>query len=152
MPLTRMLLVSAALIAGAGAVVAQSDPMKERDELMESLWRDGLRPLARMARGEEPYNPDVVEKSYSRMSEITAKLSPLWPPTSVPKNTTERYSSSPKIWENKADFDALLAKMASAIGETRKTAVSGQEGMKAAYQTVDQTCNTCHDRYRIRNR
>jgi cytochrome c556 len=152
MPLSRMPLIAAALVAGFGVALAQGDPVKERNDLMGALWREGLRPVARMARGEEPYNPEIVEKSYSRMSEIAARLPPLWPANSVPKNPTTRYSSSPKIWENKADFDALLAKMTSAIGETRKTAVSGPDGGKAAYQAVDQTCNTCHDRYQVRNR
>jgi cytochrome c556 len=150
--LTRMLLVSAALVAGISAVLAQSDPVKERNDLMASLWREGLRPVARMARGEEPFNREVVEKSYSRMAEITARLPPLWPAGSVPKDPTTRYSSSPKIWENKADFDALLSKMASAVNETRKTATSGLDGAKTAFQTVDQTCTACHDRYQVRNR
>jgi cytochrome c556 len=148
----RMLLVSAALVAGVGAVVAQSDPIKQRNQLMSSLQREVLRPVTRIARGESPFNREVVEKSFDEAFEIARKLPPLWPPDSAPKNPTERYYSSPKIWENKADFDARMAKLPGVIAENRAKAVSGLDGLKAANQAIDDACDSCHERYRVRNR
>jgi cytochrome c556 len=148
----RALLVSAVLIAGAGAVLAQADPIKERNELMRTLWREGLRPVALMNRGEAPFDRDVVERSFSNMTEIAGKLPPLWPPNSVPKDPTARYYSSPKIWENKADFDARLAKLASVIAENRPLAVKDLAGAKSAFEAINQTCDGCHERYQARNR
>ena len=119
---------------------------------MSAIWREGLRPVALIARGENPFDQAVVEKSFANMSEIAKKLPPLWPPNSVSNNPEARYSSSPKVWENKKDFDAQLAKLPSVIAANREKAMSGPEGAKAAFKTVDDTCNACHDVYRLRIR
>ncbi|MDP2356920.1 MAG: cytochrome c, partial [Beijerinckiaceae bacterium] len=61
-----------------------------------------------------------------------------------------RYASSPKVWENKADFERKLLESQSSLAGARAQSASGLEGLKAAWPQVDIACSACHESYRIR--
>lgn len=138
-------------LASLGAI-AQVDPAAERSRLMSTMWREGLSPINRMVRGQEPYDKGAVERSFARLTEIAAQLQPLWPPGSMVANPTTRYTSSPKVWENKADFDARLARLQTVVADNRARAATDLDGAKAAFDNVNNYCNGCHEVYQVRNR
>ncbi len=146
----RPFLATVALAFGATAVLAQADAIKERNQLMSALWREGLQPVARIVRGNDPYNREVVAKSFDRMEQIAVRLPPLWPAGTIVEKPETRFYSAPRIWQNKADFDAKLAEMTAAIKANRERALAGPEGVQAAYKAVDDSCNACHEFYRLR--
>jgi cytochrome c556 len=139
------------IFASAGAL-AQVEPVAERSRLMSTMWREGLSALNRMGRGQEPYNRDLAERSLARVGEIARQLPPLWPAGSAGENAASRYASSPKVWENKADFDRRLAGLPTVIAENRGKALTGPEGARAAFETVNNYCDSCHEVYRVRVR
>ena len=102
----RTVLAVGAIVAGVTVVAAQSDPIKQRNALMSSMWKDGLAGPYRMANGREPFDQAKAEAGLAKMSEIAAKLPPLWPPNSKAVAPLPKYWSSSKIWDNKPDFDA----------------------------------------------
>jgi cytochrome c556 len=147
----RTVLAVAAIVGGVTIVAAQSDPIQERNGLMTSLWREGFAIPFRMSRGQEPFDAAKLDASLVKMSEIVAKLPPLWPPNSKPPaNPKSKYSSSPKIWDNKPDFDAKLAALTKAISESRGKAKNADE-LKEVVGRINRACDDCHERYQVRN-
>lgn len=147
----RTVLAVAAVVGGVTIVAAQSDPIQERNALMSSLWREGFAGIFRMSRGQTPFDLAKVDESLTKMSEIAAKLPPLWPPNSKsPANPKSKYSSSPKIWDNKPDFDAKLAAFTKAVNDSKGKAKNVDE-LKDVVARINRTCDDCHERYQVRN-
>ena len=53
----------------------------------------------------------------------------------------------PKVWENKADFEAKIAAFAKAVADNKDKA-STLEELKIAFPNVSNACNNCHETYR----
>ncbi|MBX6425196.1 MAG: cytochrome c [Variibacter sp.] len=141
----------AALAFATTAVLAQSGALEQRNALMKSVWRDAWRPVTQMVRGQEPYEQAKVDAAFAKLAEIAAKLPPLWPANSIGVAPDANFSSSAKIWENKADFEAKLANFTKAVNENRSKAKNLDE-LKTVYQVVNKTCDDCHESYRVRVR
>jgi cytochrome c556 len=145
----RGLVAAAALIAlGTGAVIAQSDPIAARKELMKHN-NDGARVLVAMMRGTAPYDAAKVDPVFSQWAETAQKLPGLFPDNS---KTGEETRASPKIWENKADFAAKSAAFGKAVAENRDKAKQSLDGLKAAVGVVGDACDDCHKDYRLSRR
>ena len=140
-----------ALTVSVGTAYAQSGPGKERNVLMRSMLQDAFVPLRTMAQGKAPFDKAAVDSSFALMLSITDKVAPMWPPNS-PSDPAGRFGSSPKVWENKADFDAKLVSFKSVVQSTQGLAAGGLDGLKDAFQKIDDSCNACHEPYRIRLR
>ena len=146
----RTVFAVAAIGFGVTAVVAQSDPVQERNALMKSMWRDGFSSPFRMVRGQEPYDAAKVGAGFDKMAEIATKVAPLWPANSRPTNPTTDYYSSAKVWQTKSDFDARLAKFAKDVADNRAKATTNLDGLKAAFEVVNKNCDDCHEPYRVK--
>ena len=55
----------------------------------------------------------------------------------------------PAIWENKADFEAKLAKF-GADAKAAEAAVKDLDSFKAQFAEVQKNCGGCHETYRKR--
>jgi cytochrome c556 len=148
--MVRIVLAGAVVVLGVSAVVAQSNPIEERNALMKSMWREGLAPSFRMVRGQEPYDSAKVGAGFAKMSEVAGKVPPLWPANSRPTNPTTDYYSSAKIWENKSDFEAKLTNFAKIVADNRAKATTNLDGLKAAFPAVNKGCDDCHESYRVK--
>jgi len=148
----RTVLAIGAIVIGITAVAAQSEPIiKQRNSLMASMWKDGLASSYRMAKGREPFDEAKAEAGLTKMAEIVAQLPPLWPPSSKPPaKPNAKYSSSSKIWDNKPDFEAKLAKLTESIKESRGKA-KDLDSVKTIVNTINQNCDNCHETYQVRN-
>ena len=146
----RTVLATAAIAIGITAVAAQSDPIKQRNGLMHSMWKDGMAGPYRMANGREPFNQAKAEAGLAKMSEIAAQLPPLWPPNSKAVPPLPKYSSSSKIWDNKVDFDAKLAAMTKAVSDSRGK-VKDVNSLKGVVNDINKTCDNCHESYQVKN-
>lgn len=144
-------LLTLGLAVGVTGAFAQSSPAKERSDLMRSMLRDAFLPIRAMTRGEKPFDKDAVASSFALMASITDKVAPLWPPNS-PSLPDGRFGSSPKVWENKYDFDAKMVSFRKTVQSNQSVAVTGLDGLKDAFQKVDASCTACHEPYRIRLR
>jgi cytochrome c556 len=138
---------AALLIAlGAGAVIAQSNPIAARQALMEGN-NDHADALVAMMRGRAPFDPVKVEAAFKQWAETAEKFPGLFPPDS---KTGQKTRAAPKIWETKADFDAKDAAFGKAVAENKAKAVASLDGLKAAVSAVGQACDNCHKDYRLR--
>lgn len=144
----RAVLAAAAVATvafGATAVLAQSDPIKERMQLMKENGKDA-KALVQMVKGEKPYDAKVVEAAFAQWQKTAGKLPGLFPPDS---KTGQDTRAAPAIWENKKDFEAEAAAFGKVVAENRAKAVSSLDGLKTAMPAVGKACSSCHDDYRL---
>lgn len=140
----------AALVIGlsAGAVIAQSDPIATRKNLMEQN-NDHARTLVRMMRGQVPFNAQAVDEAFAQWADTAQRFPGLFPENSKTGGDTRATS---KIWMDKKDFDAKAAAFGKAVADNRDKAKASLDGLKAAIPVVGKTCDNCHKDYRASRR
>ncbi len=144
----RFMLAAVALGIMVASVAAQSDPASERAKLMREQGK-AFASLNRMVRGRVPYNQAQVDAAFVTLAETSRKLPALYPETAKDPAPDANYVASPKVWENKADFDALLAKLTKAIDENAPK-VKNVDTLKQARAAIGAVCGDCHETYRLR--
>jgi cytochrome c556 len=141
----RTVLGIAMLAFGATALVAQTDPIAARKALMKTNG-DQNRVATEMLEGKRPFNLDEAKKVFVVFAEAGEKAPALFPDNSKTGGDT---AALPPIWENKADFNAKLAKFASeskAAGDATKDL----DTFKVQITEIRKNCGGCHQTYRKR--
>jgi cytochrome c556 len=138
----RLVLAVAVAAFGVTAVLAQSDPIAARKQLMKDNGAQSK--VARdMIDGKQPYDNAKAQKVLTTFAAAHDKGKNLWPDNSKTGDT----ASLPAVWENKADFDAKLAKLSSDAKAAEPT-VKDLDSFKAAMGNVGKDCGGCHNTYR----
>ena len=60
------------------------------------------------------------------------------------------YSSSPKIWEDKADFDAKVDSFAKASTDA-KGKIKDLDSLKVTFAAIGKECSGCHETFASRS-
>ena len=97
-----------------------------------------------MLDGKAPFEANKAKALLATMSDNAAKMPPLFPDNSKTGGET---TVVPAIWENKADFDAKMAKF-SADAKAAAGKVTDLASFKGAMGEVRQNCGGCHKAYR----
>ena len=141
--MTRTLLVTMAVMFGVTAVMAQSDPLSQRKALMKGNVENASA-VNKMVRGENPFDAAKVNAAFAQWEETAQKIPNLFP---EPPKAGQETRALPKIWENKADFEAKIAAFAKAVADNKDKAKTLDE-LKVAFPSVNTACNNCHEPYR----
>ena len=136
------------LILSVGAVLAQSDPVKEREDLMKGNQK-GADVVVAMMTGKAPFDAKAVDAAFAQWADTAQKLPAVFPDNS---KTGGDNRASPKIWVNKKDFDAKSAEFGKAVADNRAKAAASLEGLRAAIPVVGEACDNCHKEYRLSKR
>jgi cytochrome c556 len=139
----RSTLVAVTVALTVSAVMAQSDPLPQRKALMKGNIENALA-VNKMVRGENPFDAAKVNAAFAQWEETAQKLPSLFP---EPPKPGEDSRALPKIWENKADFDAKVAAFAKAVADNKDKAKTLDE-LKVSFPAVNTACNNCHEPYR----
>ncbi|KZD20579.1 c-type cytochrome [Tardiphaga robiniae] len=145
----RALLVVGALLLGVGAVSAQQEIVKERQTLMKSNGRALGGTLSAMAKGEKPYDQAAVEAALTVLDETAKKLPTLFPDSTKGLKAEGDYSTSPKVWEDKAGFDAHIVTFAKAVTDA-KAKIKDLDSLKANVGGIGKACGGCHETFRLK--
>jgi cytochrome c556 len=140
----RIVLAAVFAALGVTAVVAQSDPIAARKAVMKENGNQS-RIAREMIEGKQPFNVDAAKKVLVTFGETHDKAKNLWPDTSKAGDT----AALPAIWENKADFDAKLAKF-SADAKAASAKVTNLDTFKTEMGEIGKACGGCHQPYRKR--
>jgi cytochrome c556 len=140
----RTVLAVAVVVLGTTALTAQSDPIAARKALMKTNG-DQNRIGTEMIEGKRPFDLDAAKRIFAAFAESGEKVAPLFPESSKTGDT----AALPAIWENKADFNAKLAKFASE-SKAAATATTSLDTFKAQITEVRKNCGGCHQPYRKR--
>ena len=136
--------LAVAAIALSIATVSAQDPIAARKALMKA--NGGQAQIGqKMARGEEPFSVEKAKTVFATYQKV-ATAHTLWPDTSKTGGET---NSLPAIWENKADFDAKLTKLANEA-KAAEGQVKDLDSFKAQFTEVQKNCGGCHQTYRKR--
>lgn len=142
----RILLAALAVTASVGVVLAQSDAIKTREHLMKEN-NDHAKVVVEMVKGQSPYDAKAVAAAFDQWADTAQKLPGLFPDNS---KTGEKTRASPKIWENKKDFDEKAVAFGKAVADNRAKAVGSLDGLKLAINAVGKACSNCHEDYRLK--
>lgn len=131
------------------ASMAQSDPIKDRKDIMKGFGEPFYGALNRMQRGQLPYDQKAVDDGFHYVTQNAPKLHALFPDSTKNVPSTDDYGPTAKVWENKPDFDARIDQLAKDATDNLPAA-KDVDGLKAAFAAVRKTCDDCHEIYRVK--
>ncbi len=140
----RSVLVVAGLGLGLTAVMAQSNPIAERQQAMKAIG-GATREGAAMAKGDVPFDAAKAQAVFKTYATSAKAFGTLFPESSKTGGDT---TASPKIWEDQAGFKAALAKFEQ--DAEAGTTVTDLAGFRTAFGAATKNCGTCHEAYRVK--
>ena len=143
-----MLRTALAILAmgfGIAVVAAESNPIAARQALMKNNGRQG-KIGSDMIRGKIPFELTKARAMFASFLDAANKMPHLFPENSKTGGDT---NAAPELWLHMDDFKARFAKLAAESKAAMET-VKDREGFTAAYRSVNQTCDACHERYRVK--
>jgi cytochrome c556 len=138
----RVVFVVGALALGVTSVVAEGNVIEQRQSLMKDLSAKA-RPVTGALRGQTPFNLEQVQTALRTYSEHAKVLPTLF--TESSKSGTS--DALPAVWENKADFEARFAKLAT-DAQTALATVKDEASFKTEFPRVMKNCGGCHEMFR----
>ena len=145
----RTVVVVGTLLLGVGVVAAQQDQVNKTQLAMKSNLKSALA-LLDMVKGKQPYDQAAVNASLAELEDVGKRFSALFPDSIKGLKPEGDYSASPKIWEDKAGFDAKIAEFAKVVTES-KTKIKDLDSLKATVPVIGKACGGCHETYRVKN-
>lgn len=139
----RPALLVATLLGITTAVIAQTDPITERRNLMKGVGRASALG-SQLVKGETPFDPQKARDVLRAYGEAAEKMPGLFPDNTKEGGGT---SAAPKIWEAKSDFDARFAAWNAEI-KANSASVETLDGFKTAFGTLTKACGGCHQNFR----
>lgn len=146
----RMFVTVAAVLLGIGAVYAQQDVVNQRQTSMKENGKNLGGVLGAMAKGEKPYDQAAVDAAVAKLAENAKTMNTLFPENTKGLKADGKYSASPKIWENRADFDSHIASYTKTVNEVSTAGIKNLDALKAAVPTLGKQCSGCHETYRLK--
>ncbi len=139
--------------------------VKERMELMKSVGA-AMKILAKMFKGEEPYDADAVRKAATQIQGHGGEaMTKLFPEGSLDRPT----EALPAIWQDWPQFETLAGRLADYSGALVKAAGNGAGALdgaavgenpdpnalaamppQASFVQLTQTCRSCHSKFRVK--
>jgi cytochrome c556 len=137
----RSVIAATVVLGGVTALLAQSDQITERQALMKSNAKNA-KSVTQMVKGESPFDAAQAKAAFNTWHENAKKIPTLF---TSPPPADAKSRALPKIWENKADFEAKAAALAKAASEGKTGTL---DELKASFPNVQKACGDCHDNYR----
>lgn len=142
-------LVAGTLVFGMGAVMAQQDIVKERQATMKANGRALGGTLGAMAKGDKPYDQAAVDAAFAVLADCVAKMPHAFPDSTKGLKGEGDYSASPKVWEDRAGFNARADSFAKTVADA-KSKVHDLDSLKANVGAIGKECGNCHETYRLK--
>lgn len=113
-----------------------------------TLMGSNMGPLGGMARGNVPFDAELVGKNATRIAQLADMVT-----DSFKLDTSESSIASESldnIWDELENFEKKVAANQAAAKELIAVASTGNEGdTKKAIGALGKTCGSCHDDYRV---
>jgi cytochrome c556 len=127
----------------ASSQTAPAQIVKERQDVMESLWPSYYRPVAATIRTDQP-DLTLVATNAAKANEALKKFAALFPP-GTGRDAVPATRAKPEIWSDRADFDAALTALTDASKSLADDAKAGNvEKVKADWTSLAKACGGCH--------
>jgi cytochrome c556 len=106
--------------------------------------------LGAIIKGDKPYDQATVDAALAQFEDTVKKFPTLFPESIKGMKAEGDYSASPKVWEDKAGFDAHVATFAKAVADA-KASTKDLDTLKAAMPAIGKSCGGCHETFRVKN-
>jgi cytochrome c556 len=126
---------------------ALADPLADRKALMKSNGA-AMKELTGFVKGEAAFDAAAVLAALNKLSADAQQMDPatLWPAGSDTGDTT----SSPKVWQDAAGFQAAIDKFRADTAAAVAAAPADVDGLKAQMGAVGSNCGACHETFRVK--
>jgi cytochrome c556 len=145
----RTVVVVGTLLLGVGVVMAQQDLVTKAQTVMKANGKNAGA-MGAMVKGEKPYDQATVDAAFAQFEETAKQLPMLFPASIKGLKAEGDYSSSPKIWDDKAGFDEHIASFAKVLSDN-KGKIKDIDSLKANFPLIGKQCGGCHETYRVKN-
>jgi len=145
----KALVVVGPLFLGSSAVMADQKLAVEQDNFMRSIGKAVYVTMLKMGKGDLPYDQKQVDAALVQLETDVPKIPNLFKNNPKEQVVNATYGASQKIWEKKADFDSKVPPVIDAI-RGLKGKIKDQATVKAAFDTLNDKCNGCHETYRLK--
>ena len=145
----RTFVAAGILLLGVSAVVAQANVAAQTQTAMKNNAK-ALGGMIAMVKGEKPYDQATVDASFAVLDETAKKLPTMFPDSIKGVKVEGDYSSSPKVWEDKAGFTAKIQSFAKVVAEA-KSKIKDLDSLKATAPAIGKECGGCHETFRLKN-
>jgi cytochrome c556 len=146
---TKLTMLTGALSLLVLPAFAADDAIATRQALMDNNGSAAALAGAIM-KGELAYSPAIGKAVVNAFAATALAYGDFFPEGSA---DDPRTAASPKIWEDMAGFDAVLAKFQAAAASAKqaggKDGPADADAFAAAVKPVLGTCKSCHEAYRI---
>ena len=126
---------------------AMADPVADRRALMKKTVLPNTKLTGGMANGAIEFDAAKAEAAARAIAEIPAKFVKLFPEDSAGDPDSQAKDS---IWSDMKGFLAAAEKLTASANAAADAAKSGQEGFKAAFIKMTESCKGCHQLYRLK--
>ena len=140
----RAIILASALVIGVGAAFAQSAVIDQRKAQMKEMG-GAAGAISKMLKGEEAFDLAKVKTGLGTIAKNAKSSVALYPADSKTGDT----KAQPAIWDNKAKFDGLFAKL-EADANTALGAIKDEATFKAEAGKVFANCGGCHGDFRAK--
>jgi cytochrome c556 len=138
-----------AVVLAVSAVMAQQDVAKQQDDLMRTtIGRPFYAVMMKMSRGQIPFDHAAVETALADLEKAVSTIPATFQTNPKMDLPGAEYVASPKVWENKADFDSKVPAVTKQITDL-KGKINDVDSLKVAWKEINDKCDGCHDDYRI---
>lgn len=147
----RTIVLTGALLLGAGVVLAQSP--QEQVEKTQLAMKSNLTSaivLSDMARDKKPYDQAAVDKALAELDDVAKRFPSLFPESIKGlKPAKGDFYTSPKVWTERADFEAYSATFVKAVAQA-KAKIKDVDSLKAEFPDLNKVCMGCHEKFRVK--
>lgn len=141
-------LLAAAAIAAVGVTTSVSaDVAQQRDKLMR-MSGGAMGALGAMAKGETEFDARLAAVGLQALNTVAVVFGDYYPEGS--QSTEGKYYGSPKIWEDRAGFEAAVAEFEKATAAAMEAKPADKEAFVAVFGPIGKTCGDCHEKYRVK--
>jgi cytochrome c556 len=149
MMMRTVAVVAGTLLLGVGAGMAQQDAVKLAQDTMKANGRNMGTVLSPMFKGEKPYDQAAVDTALNQLEDTARKLPAMFPASIKDAKWEGDFSPSPKLWEDKAGYDAKVASFTKAVAEA-KAKIKDLDSLKANFPGIGKECGGCHETFRLK--
>jgi cytochrome c556 len=151
LPMRRTIVLTGTLLLGVGMALAQSpqEQVEKTQLAMKSNLTSAIA-LSDIARDKKPYDQAAVDKALAELDDVAKRFPSLFPESIKGlKPTKGEFSASPKVWAERADFEASSAAFVKAVAQA-KAKIKDVNSLKAEFPELNKVCMGCHEKFRVK--
>ena len=143
----RKLVIAISVLAFTGAA-ASADPIADRQALMKERGKL-VGTLSKVVKGEQAFDAAAVLDALKGLEANAEKFDTeaLFPVGSEQGSDT---TAAPKIWEDKAGFNAAEDKYLATVKAAAASAPADADALKGQLGAIGADCGACHQSFRLK--